>query len=78
MRHRWCFSIPNCAIYNQAAAAHITAGHPSIQGPKAALPVPQVVNHFYGMFELYRKKGLARSLAAMAAEVPNDYTNLTP
>jgi hypothetical protein len=39
---------------------------------------PQVVNHFYGMFELYRKKGLARSLAAMAAEAPDDYANLTP
>lgn len=38
----------------------------------------QVVNHFYGMFELYRKKGLARNLAAMAAEAPDDYANLTP
>ena len=37
-----------------------------------------MVNHFYGMFELYRKKGLARSLAAMAAEAADDYANLTP
>lgn len=38
----------------------------------------QKVNFFYGMLELCRKKGLARNLAAMAAEAPLEYADLTP